>query len=442
MQLFKIAEFAPYAGRWNRRQQVFNERDAYYSGAVYMREKMRFGYFLGSRLYRGIKPLHLPFARAVNVDAGITPGGWRFAEDAPDVWSAARRQVWSWSDWTTKGVLFVHWGAVFGMSGIRVSDLRDQRRVIMSPVDPRRFMLIGSSEYDQTPKMAIYIDQRKDGDGKPFEYAEVVTADAIRTFKDDQPVGFGGRPAEYQNALGFVPFTEVKHIEDGDPIGANTFKDGMRILDELNQLGSYLADLIKKHADPQWIITNAESGDLKRGDNVWYVPGENADVKALLAALDIDGVRGFIGDLRDNVHATLPELAFDELKSKDQIATATIELQLQELVIKVKRTRPNYDSGMVDGLQMAGRAAESLDLADVAPLNDENLALDNDRPVLRAELETRERADYLIKTGAPSEAVWTVLGYDKDQIAEWNRIKAEHAATFNRQIDSDGETEL
>lgn len=440
MKLFSLPEYAGYANRWNARQQAFNERQAYYSGAVYMREKMRFGYFLGSRLYRGIKPLHLPFARAVNVDAGITPGGWKFPEDAPDAWRQARRQVWNWSDWSTRGVLYVHWGAVFGMSGLRISDLRDQRRVIMAPVDPRRFMLVGSGDYDDTPALAIYIDHRKDGDGKPFEYAEVITGDAVRTYKDGTPFGFGGRPPNYANELGFVPFVEVKHIENGEAIGANTFQDGMRILDELNQLGSYLSDLIKKHADPQWIITNAESGDLKRGDNVWYVPGENADVKALLAALDIDGVRGFIADLRDNVHATLPELAFDELKRKDQIATATLELQLQELVLKIKRCRPNYDSGLVQGLRMAARAAKTMDLSDVAVLDDEGLELDNDRPVLRAELDTRERADYLIKTGAPAEAVWTVLGYDKDQIAEWNAIKDARVARFNARLDSDGET--
>lgn len=441
-KLFDRPEFAQYGARWAARQRAFSERHDYYSGAVYMREKMRFGGYLASRMYRGIKPLHLPFARAVNVDAGIVPGNWRFKEDAPEAWRAARRQVWNWSNWSTEGVLFVHYGAIYGSSGLRVADLRDDRRVIISPLDPRCFMVAGRNEYDQKPEISFYIDSRKDDDGKPFEYAEVITGDQIQTFKDSEPAGFGGRKAEYDNKLGFVPVTEVQHVKTGDPFGACTFIDGMRILDELNQLGSYLSDLIKKHADPQWIITNAEKSDLNRGDNVWFVPGDNTDVKALVAMLDIDGVRGFIGDLRDNVHATLPELAFDELKALSQIATETLELRFHELVLKVKRCRPNYDSGVVQALRMAGRAAETLDLDAAAPLNDEKLELDDERPVLRAELDTRERIDYLLKTGAPSEGVWTLMGYDQAQIDEWNAIKDERAKQFNDQLDSDGESEL
>ena len=83
------------------------------------------------------------------------------------------------------------------------------------------------------------------------------------------------------------------------------------------------------------------------------------------------------------------------------------------------------------------------DVADfVAPLDDELLELDDDRPVLRADLDTRERADYLLKSGAPHEKVWEALGVEQDEIAEWRRILDERRANFNTLLDSDGETEL
>mgnify|MGYP001308250205 CR=1 FL=1 len=165
-------------------------------------------------------------------------------------------------------------------------------------------------------------------------------------------------------------------------------------------------------------------------------------VDTLLADIDIDGVQGFLKQLQDNVRESLPESAFDELKSKAEIATATLELQLQELVLKVKRARPNYDAGMVQAMRLAGRAAADMGLSDVAPLDDELLELDDERPVLRADLDTRERVDYLLKSGAPQEKVWEALGVEQDEIAEWRRILDERRANFNDMLDSDGETEL
>lgn len=439
--LFDRDEFKPFKAQWDRRQTELARRHDYYTGDVYNRHKYRFGWWLGQRLYRGIRPLFLPFARAVDVDAGIIPGGWAFKQEAPDAWRTARKQLFAWSEWATQGVLYVHYGAIFGVSGLKVADLREEKKVVIAPVDPRKFMLVRGSGYSQAPMMAITIEQREGADGKPYEYGEVITPDSITTFRNGQPEGFENRPESYPNALGAVPYIEVRHIETGEDLGECTFQKPMLILDELNELGSYLADIIKKHAEPQTAISGAAKSDLKKGDNVWFLP-EGAKVETLLADIDIPGVQSFLKQLEDNVRESLPESAFDELKSKTEIATATLELQLQELVLKVKRCRPNYDAGIVKAMRLAGRAAADMGLSDVAPLDDELLELDDDRPVLRADLDTRERADYLLKSGAPHEKVWEALGVEQDEIAEWRRILDERRANFNDMLDSDGETEL
>jgi len=64
-------------------------------------------------------------------------------------------------------------------------------------------------------------------------------------------------------------------------------------------------------------------------------------------------------------------------------------LQLIELVLKVLRTRPNYDTGLVRQLRLAGEAAADMGLSDIAVLNDEMLILDPDRPVLPLDERTK-----------------------------------------------------
>ena len=389
--IFDLDEFKPFAARYQHRVTELVRRRGYYDGTVYKKLKTFLGSILGPeapKLYQGIKPLYLPLARAVDVDAGIIPGGWSFGEDAPDDWAAARDTVFAWSAWQTDGVLYVHYGAQYGISGLKVVDDRKASQVLVKPVDPTRFLLVGNGRYDPTPRLAIWVEETEDARGEVFEYAEVIDAGAIRTFRDGEPAGFEGREAEYPNELGFVPFVEVRHIETGEALGESTFQKAIPLLDEVNELASYLADIIKKHAEPQWAILGAEATDLVHsGDNVWFIPG-GGDAKALVARVDIAGVLEFVREVRDNVHGALPELAFDELRKKDQIATATLELQMMELVLKIKRTRPNYDDGLVRALRRVGQAAAGMGLSDIAVLDDEALALDDERTILPLDPKT------------------------------------------------------
>jgi|FLYN01.1.fsa_nt_gi hypothetical protein len=386
--IFDRDEFKGHAAAWADRQKNLAFRKAYYDGTIYKSIRDRFlalgklHAVLGPRLYRGTKALFLMLARAVDVDAGIIPGGWSFAESAPATWETATKQVFAWSDWATDGVLYVHYGAQYGVTGLKVADLREAGRVVIKPLDPTTFMLVRTGQYDPTPRLAIIVETRQNADGERYEYAEVIEPTRIRTFIDGELMGVDGRESEYPNALGFVPVVEREHIRTGEALGECTAQKAFPILDELNELASYLADIIKKHAEAQWIVKGAEASDLeKSGDNIWFFP-EGGDAQALVAAIDITGVLEFIREIRVQVEEALPELAFAVLKQKDQIATATLELQLAELVFKVKRCRPNYDHGLADALRMAGKAAKSMGISELAALDDEALSFDTERPIL------------------------------------------------------------
>lgn len=392
--IFQLDEFRQYQNAWDTRLQELSRRKSYYDGSIYRRVRQGISQLgvLGpgvDKLYGGIKPLYLPLSRAVDVDAGIIPGGWQLAEDVSDQQAAAVEQVFDWSKWNTDGVLFVHYGAQMGVSGLKISDLRNDKRVVVKPVSPLCFLLIPANEYDSTPALSFYVEERIDETGGTFEYAEVIDPVVIRTFKNGTPQSYGSREAEIVNEVKFVPYVEVRHIETGAALGECTFQKSIDLLDEVNQLASYLADIIKKHSEPQWAAFGVDPSDLtKSGDSVWFFPGQNSDAKPLVAQVDISGVLAFIQEIAGNVKEALPELAFDDLRQKDQIATATLELQLMELVLKVKRSRPNYDDGLAQALRLAGKAAKTMDIADLAVLDDEALSFDQERAIIPMDPKT------------------------------------------------------
>jgi hypothetical protein len=408
--IFELDEFKPYAARWQARQRTFKERKSYFDGSIYAGTKGPLG-MLGSRLDGSIRPLYLPLARAVHLDAGIVPAGWRLAESAAG-FAAAVGTVFEWSDWHTCGMLFVRYGAEFGSVGLKVSDLRDKKRVMVRPISPEVFMLVGADDYDRSAALALCIEARSDASGT-FEYAEVISPKDIRTFKDGALFGFGGRPARYDNALGFVPLVESAHLDGGGEIGECTFQDVMPMLDEVNRTASDLAEMIGRDTDPQFYVTGVDDGALKRGDNVWYLPDPTAKAGAVVAPVDIAGILKFIQEIANNVHARLPELAFDDLRSKQQIATATVELQLMELVVKIGLVRPNYDHALADALRMCGRAARTMSqspnepMSQIAGLDSDALTFARDREVIPIDPETKARIAKLEAEAAAAAALAT-----------------------------------
>lgn len=384
--IFDRPEYKIYARRWQARQAELALRKGYYDGSVYdaIRRDLQASNlgWLWPRLYKGIKPLYMTLSTAVDIDAGLIPGKWKWDEDAPEAWETARAQIFDWSDWRRRGVLYVHYGALFGCVGLRVADLRDRKQVQLSPCSPQQYMLIEAGQYDPQPVMAFWLEMREGEDGL-VEYAEVITAQEVRTYWDGKPAAIEGRPDTYTNELGFVPFVETRHKETGDPLGESTYQNVISTIDELNQIASYLSDNINKNQEPQWAVFGASATELKKsGENVWFFENPQARVEPIVPKLDIAGVLEFIDRIDQNVKDALPESAYNALKEKTQIATATLEIQLGSLVVKIMRCRPNYDQGLIDALRLCGLAGKAMGLADIGALDDESLSLDEDRPVL------------------------------------------------------------
>lgn len=385
--IFDLDEYkhlrAAYEARKRRFAKNWRYYKAEYSGAD-TKTQTAAGNYVTSLIEASIKPLFTPLARAVNIDVSLIPGGWQLTEESQQ---AAFGMLLKESRWEIEGDIFVRYGVAMGESGLRIVDDRINKRVYLAPIRPDRYVTQSTSVYDPTPALAIFIDMSVDADGEDVEWAEVITPSTIATFKNGEPMGRGDREASYDNALGFVPLVVAVH-DIGDGVGEPTFDDSIVALDQVNRQATYMAQMIERHAEPQWAAIGAEAGDLeKSGDAVWFFP-EGSDIKAILAAVDFAGLLAFIKEVKEEMKEGLPELAFSKLTGVNRIAAATIELQMAEAVFKIRRLRKYHDQALADAAELAALAAKDMGL-DVGSLHGADIELDSNRPVITIDALTR-----------------------------------------------------
>lgn len=384
--VFDLPEYEAYKAAYTKRVTNNYLNTSYYDGSVYKSKQWMGFNSLFPRLYKNIKPLYLPLARAVNTDVGLIPGGWKLHEDS-EPYQDAVNQIFRWSSWQTDGVLYIHNGAVDGVSGIKILMNEQRRTVSMMPITIAEF--IKPSE-----DLAIEVDYLLDNNGDRFEYAVVYTPSEIATFKDGNLFDFDGDRTQIRpNPLGFVPFLEIPHIREKRTGGSSTFDKVMPMLNEVNNLASHLATMIERHGEPQWAgIGIEDASDMqKSGESMWFVENDKARIEPIVAKMDVPGALSFIQSIETQVKEGLPELAFDELR-KGQIATETVKLQLAELEIKINRIRPNYDNGLLKALRMCGLGLILMGQTEIGnQLIADDLMIDDKRDILpRSEKESME----------------------------------------------------
>lgn len=365
--IFQLPEFRGYEARFNQRASTFGQYRRYYTGKIYDDSAFK----LAHKLYAQTKALLSFLARAVDLDVALVPGvqqPWELAEGTPAAIIAAQKTLYEWSSWDTEGDSWLEDGATCGEAMIKVVPDMDRRTVQMQRLKPELAMLTPhiDPETGALVDLALIIDRSiVDQEGKQYEYAEAITPTQIRTYRNGEPHGYHGNPDRYDNPLGFVPVTRTKNDAECRP----TFAKALPQIDSVNELASYLGDVIGRHVEPQWFAAGVDVGEFqKSGKNVWVAPNPDASIDALIAAIDIEGVLHFVQELKEETKANLPELAFDDLRAKDQIAAETLEIQLIELDAKIWKMRRRYDAGLTDAHQMAAMAAVTLGIPDVAVL--------------------------------------------------------------------------
>jgi hypothetical protein len=366
--IFALPEYKNYLPLYSRRQQMYNRYRRYYDGTIYGDS----AYKLAHKLYAQTKAILSFLGRAVDLDAAFIPSfnaPWQLKPGTPSRITDAQTQLYEWSSWDTAGDEWLEDGATNGEAMIKIvpDDSGPSAVIRMQRIKPEICMLVkhvdprDQSRYD----MAIIVDRSSVGaDGKPYEYGEVITPAQIRTYYNGAPYGYEGNPDTYDNPLQFVPIVRAKNDGECRP----SFAKCLPQLDSVNELASYLGDIIGRHAEPQWAAFGAAKSDLvKSGDNLWFFPS-GSDIKAILAEVDVAGTLAFLQEIKQETKANLPELAFDDLRAKDQIATETLAIQLVELDAKIWKMRRRYDAALADAHLMASMAANVYGVMDLAPL--------------------------------------------------------------------------
>lgn len=358
--IFNLPEFKRYRAPFMARASKFATYRGFVDGSIYRNSQFR----MMHKLYAETKALFSFLARAVDLDVALVPGvmgPWALKEGTPQAILDAQAQLYQWSEWPVESDEWLEDGASLGEAMLEIIVSEDDSGsaiVKLDTVCPEHCMLV-EDHMDLTDQervqMALYVDASQvDDEGTQYEYARVITPGEIRLYKDGNPFDYNGDGDRYANPLGFVPIICTENDSECRP----TFSKTIEQITSVNEFASYLGETIARAIDAQWAISGAEQSDLeKSGHNVWFLPMD-AKVQAIVAQLDIPGALAFIQEVKTETKSNLPELAFDDLRAKAQIATETLEVQLVELDAKIWKMRRRYDAGLIKAHQMAALAAQ------------------------------------------------------------------------------------
>lgn len=364
--VFALPEFKPYHERYvSKRARCIRNRH-YYAGTIYDDS----GFRLAHKLYAQTKALYSFLGRAVDLDVALLPGvmgPWALAEGTPRAITAAQALLYEWSNWATEGDDWLEDGTITGEPMLKIVPDPELRIVQLQRLRPEVAILVHhiDPETGQPGELALIVDpEATDATGQRYEYAEAITPSQIRTYRNGEPWGYDGQPDRYENPLGFVPVIKSKNDTDARP----TFAKVLPQLNSVNELASYVHNIIGRHAEPQWAAFGVEQSELVRGHNVWFFPNPSAKLEAILAEIDVEGALSFIQEIKGEVKGNLPELVFDDLRTHSQIATETLEIQLVELDAKIWRMRRRYDAALIQAHQLAAITAGIYGITDLAAL--------------------------------------------------------------------------
>ena len=374
--IFALPEFKPYEARFISRVAQLIQYRKFVDGTIYADSQFR----MMHKLYAQTKSLFSFLARAVDLDIALVPGvmgPWELNEDTPQAILDAQAQLYEWSEWPIVSDEWLEDGTTLGEAYLKI--VPSIGMVQLQRLKPEVCMLVEHFDptEQETVDMALIVDRNCcDNAGEQYEYAEAITPTQIRTYMNGEPHGYNGNPDRYPNPLGFVPVVETHNDSECRP----TFSKVLAQITSLNEFASYLGEVVGRAIDAQWAISGAEQSDLtKGGGNVWFLPS-GAAVEAVTAQIDMPGALSFIQEIKMETKANLPELAFDDLRAKAQIATETLEVQLVELDAKIWKMRRRYDAGLLRAHQMAALAANLSGVQGLGPLLLPH-AMDYKRPV-------------------------------------------------------------
>lgn len=288
----------------------------------------------------------------------------------------ALAQLWRDSNWQVqKDIVALH-GPVLGDAGIRIVDDPVRRKVYLRHLHPATITELTLDPFGNVKGYELeesWPDPQRPGEWIRYrETAERVGGEGVlyRTYRNDQPFAYDGRPAEWVEPYGFIPLVMIKHNDVGLDWGWSELHAARSKIHEIDDMASLLHDHIRKSVNTPWLFTGLLPGNAVSTmpaasptlDNpqpgretipaMWTASSE-ASAQALVAGLSIADVGTALDRLRQEIEVDYPELRFEQLRLAGQVSGLALRIARQPAEVKVLQRRPVYDDALVRAQQMA-----------------------------------------------------------------------------------------
>lgn len=372
-----VADVGLYRNRWQQRCLHYQTLRAYYRGTFYENYPQL---VKSLKLYSGIRQIFGPLRRAVRIDVAKVPGAWKLPDDAPDNLIEAIKEIRRSSNATATYSRAVLHGAVAGEFGLMVCDdwrARSVRIVALRPDEVITGTLADGSPFGLIIKTGL-VDR-----GGVYEYAQLITNNTITTFRNGLQHDYDGGGAKRPNALGFVPVLLTPYLAGEDGIGENAFTGTQELLDRVNDAASQGLDVLQRNAEPYLVLSGTDNVEIDPDNNTIVL--SEADAKAYTVApnLVIKEALELITTVLAEFKHNLPQLIFDDLRSRNDLAYDTVLTLCTELVDHIRDVRTHVDAAIVQAEQWAIMAAQLMQIPTFAGIDPADHRLDDDRPVIQ-----------------------------------------------------------
>ena len=220
----------------------------------------------------------------------------------------------------------------------------------------------------------------------PLEYWQRIPSinqgeHSSRTYRNGDPHGYDGRRPEEPNLLGFVPILLAPFLAGENGIGENAFAGAAELLNRVNDAASQALDVIQRNAEPLTVFSGVSEVQFDPANNAITLDKADAKAYTLVPNLVIDHALALIDKVLQEFKNVLPQLLFDQLMSRNDLAYNTVLTLLSELIDHVNDARTHVDEAIETAERWALLAGQQMG-AFPASLDPALHRLNPDRPVI------------------------------------------------------------
>jgi len=318
-------------------------------------------------LYAKMRAIFNQVTKIVDTDARFTMGERLQVHADPEVERAINR-LWEWSDFQQEKYLLARYGACCGDAFIKVVDNRpwelnpepEAEAPVRLNVLPPDAVAPRYDPHDRKRMLACKIEYVY---GREI-HKEIITPTEVLIYDERDPERVA---AVYPNLLGFIPIVHIRNLDIGEEFGLCSFHNLVPTVDALNEIASFMIEIVKLYADPVIIGRGMDRGSLRKQTvdadgrpvaTVWWVPTPEGSFEFLEWRGNLPDVLAFLDRIQDSIERNTPELTLSGLRDRQDLSGYSTSLHLIELVRKVNEMRGSYFTGLERANRMALRILE------------------------------------------------------------------------------------